>query len=197
MNGRTSLDDQIDHQVRMKNSKKKLILAKSHFLGPLRHVKRHLGYSFFGSHYEFSSESHPLGVDEFGRDVKLGLQRYLNLLKTRKVKIRSLVVHGSRTKGSWSPKSDIDVIVITNDAPPSKKLLSDHPLYLGVEAVSCSAIDFIHWIRECRLVALDAMYYGQVIFDDGFWIEARMALLQLEKEHNISPSDLLKKLAAI
>jgi hypothetical protein len=181
----------------MKNTKQKWSLTKSYFLGPLRHFKKRLGYSFFGSRYKFSSESHPLGVDEFGRDVKLGLQHYLKLLNTRDVEVRSLVVHGSRTKGAWSPKSDIDVLVITNDTPPSKKLLSDNPLYLGVEAVSCSAKDFMHWIRECRLVVLDAMYFGQVIFDDGFWVEARMAFLQIEKEYNISRDDLLKKLATI
>ena len=145
--------------------------------GPAKSLRRLLkiaGYCLFGVRHEFPKISGTIniGSDEFGRDVGAGLRLYMNILKHRGLEVRCIVVLGSRAKGSWTPKSDVDLLIIVGQRSRKKKSFWDHPLYLGIEPAICSDKEFLRWLRECRIIALDAMYYGVLAFDDGFWFEA-------------------------
>lgn len=153
-----------------------------------------------------------LGVDEQGRNVSIGLRQYTKLLIQREVKLHTLIVLGSRAKGRSKPESDVDVIVIASNLPgkssvdfltiPQKflnirrrLLLSDAPLFLGVQPSNCGSKDeFMMWLRNFRLSALDAVYYGKVIYDDGFWKEVTNEFDKIEHKLGLSKTGLKKML---
>jgi hypothetical protein len=191
------IDKEIDDRLRSKYrwSEKKY--------GPRKILKKFLviiGYHLFGVKYKFPYLPAPInfGYDRFGRDVASGLLLYLQLLQGRGLAIRSLVVLGSRAKGTWHPESDVDVLVILQQrSEKRRRFFSDHPLYASIEPTVCYDTEFMQWINECRLVALDAMYYGVIAFDDGFWAEAVKVFGHVERERNLPRDELLRRLAPI
>jgi hypothetical protein len=54
----------------------------------------------------------------------------------------------------------------------------------------CSKTEFIQWLKEFRVIALDAVYYGKVIYDDGFWKEVRRTFEKINKEYHLSRTEL-------
>jgi predicted nucleotidyltransferase len=134
-------------------------------------------------HYQNHSE---FGCDEFGRDVKDGLRRYVEILKLRGLAVNTVVLLGSRAKGSWTPQSDVDVVIIADNLPKERRnplakrlsdlrkslVLSDRPLYLGIEPSGCcSRVEFLERLERFDIQVLDAIFYGRVIYDDGFWLQ--------------------------
>jgi predicted nucleotidyltransferase len=141
------------------------------------------------------------GADELGRDVEDGLNRYIELLRKRKVQIHTVIVLGSRVKREWRPQSDIDVTVIASDLPTEgtaaltrrigslrrRILLSDKPLFIGIEPSGCcSRKEFLERLRRFDVSALDAVFYGRIIFDDGFWKKALEKYEEMDKEYALS-----------
>jgi predicted nucleotidyltransferase len=153
-----------------------------------------------------------LGVDEFGRDVARCLMEYANLLVNRGVKLHTLVVLGSRAKGRGKPESDVDIMVIASNLPGKKMpefanlpqkilnirqqlLLADGPLFIGVEPSSCcSKEEFLQWLRRFKVVALDAIYYGKVIYDDGFWKHVVQTFKKIEQKYGLDNTKLKEML---
>ncbi|MGD0028168.1 MAG: polysaccharide deacetylase family protein [Candidatus Bathyarchaeia archaeon] len=153
-----------------------------------------------------------LGKDERGRDIASCLQTYVALLQKRGVKLHTLIVLGSRAKGRGQPQSDVDVTIIASNLPGKSTseftnfaqkimnlrrelLLSDFPLLFGVQQSSCcSKTEFIQWLKEFRVIALDAVYYGKVIYDDGFWKEVRRTFEKIDKEYHLNRTELPKLL---
>jgi hypothetical protein len=124
------------------------------------------------------------GRDELGRDVEDGLRSYIQLLKQRRIQLHTVIVLGSRAKGTWKPQSDIDVTIIADNLPNEGKniltkrilgmhksfILSDRPLYMGIEPSGCcSGEEFLKRLKQFDIQTLDAIFYGKVIYDDGFW----------------------------
>jgi predicted nucleotidyltransferase len=156
-----------------------------------------------------------LGVDEYGRDVVFCLKEYAHLLIRKGVKLHTLIVLGSRAKGRGTPESDIDVMVIASNLPGVKTpeftnlpqkimnlkqrlLLSDFPLCIGVQpSACCSREEFLSWLKSFRVVALDAIYYGKVIYDDGFWEKALQLFKKLEKEYRLNETKIKEMLLVL
>jgi len=141
------------------------------------------------------------GLDEFGRDVEKGLKEYVNLLKERGLNLNTVILLGSRVKSKCKPDSDIDITVIASNLPKEGNYhipfgaifgfrrwlyLSDRPLFLGVEPGGCcSKEEFMLRLENFDVLALDALYYGTVIYDDGFWIEARRRFKEIETKYGL------------
>jgi hypothetical protein len=154
-------------------------------------VKRFQGRSIFG-------------CDQFGRDVEDGLFQYVKLLKRRHLEIHTVIILGSRAKGSWKPESDIDVTVVADNLPEEgtnimnrrvfdsrRHVLRDTPLCLGIEPTGCcSKKEFLERLKRFDLVALDAIFYGKIIYDDGFWAEVIEAFKELEQVYELSKINL-------
>lgn len=161
-------------------------------------VKKYEGYTPFGS-------------DEFGRDVADGISKYIELLKKRGLTVHTVIVLGSRAKGSWKPSSDIDITVIADDLPKNKKslpfrlfglgkhdILSDAPLCLGIEPSGCcSKEEFLKRLKEFDIQVLDAIFYGRIVYDVGFWPEVKKRFHKIEKEYNLSQLNLKQKLSKV
>jgi predicted nucleotidyltransferase len=156
-----------------------------------------------------------LGIDEYGRDVVSCLREYASLLISRGVKLHTLIVLGSRAKGRGKPESDVDVLVIASNLPGRKTseftslsqkimnirqrlLLTDFPLSIGVEpSSSCSKEDFLRWLKEFKVAALDGVYYGKIIYDDGFWNEVQRIFKELEKKYRLQETRLKEMLLVL
>ena len=170
-----------------------------------------LGHMLVG-HKKWDSRSvnHVLGIDEFGRDVAEGMQRYVEILKRRGLKLNTVLVLGSRAKGRSKPSSDIDVTIIAENLPVVKKypkplnriiglkrwfLLSDIPLFMDLEPSSChNKAEFLEKLKSFDRTALDAVYYGSVQYDDGFWKEVKATYAKIEKKYSLDETDLKQKL---
>ena len=141
-----------------------------------------------------------LGCDKHGKDIESGLREYVRLLRTRDSGLHTILVLGSRVKGTWLPASDVDVTVISDNLsrksqyPISQRLYdlqvhfrySDRPLNLGIVA-SCyySKSEFIRAIEQFDFQALDALFYGRVVYDNGFWQLAIDRYNELEKRYGL------------
>jgi len=150
------------------------------------------------------------GCDEYGRDIEDGLYKYINILKNRGLKVHTVILLGSRVKGLWTPKSDVDVTIIASNLPKEGKnllfkrllnfkrriVLSDRPLYLGIEPSGCcSKNEFLKKLEMFDINALDALLHGRVIYDDGFWLKAREKGKEIMSKHGLS-EELLKRVLA-
>ena len=152
------------------------------------------------------------GKDELGRDVEDGLLSYVQLLKQRGIKLHTVIVMGSRAKGRWKPQSDIDVTIIADNLPRegrnslSKRilalhkgfLLSERPLYMGIEPSGCCSEDeFLKRLRQFDIQILDAIFYGKVIYDDGFWAKVIKEYETLMKKYSLEKLPLKELLTSV
>lgn len=156
-----------------------------------------------------------LGTDDAGRDVVSGLEEYQRLLLSRNVRLHTLIALGSRAKGRGKPESDIDVTIIASDLPgksspgfpniPKKILnirrwflLNDIPIFMGIQPSGCcSKEEFLSWLGEFKLQALDAVYYGKVIYDDGFWQHVLATFREMEDKYQLNKTNLKELLIAL
>jgi len=148
------------------------------------------------------------GCDRHGRAVESGLNEYVRLLRAKDSKLHTVLVLGSRVKGKWSPGSDVEVTIISDSLssknldPISQRLYdlkvhsrySDRPLNMGIVA-SCyySRSEFLRSVEQLDFQALDALFYGDVIYDDGFWPTALGRYKELERRYGLD-RDRLKKI---
>jgi len=152
------------------------------------------------------------GCDDRGRDVESGIYKYAELLKRRNLKIHTILVLGSRTKGTWIPESDVDVTIISSSLPKkgrnliSKRLydlkvrflFSDRPLYLGIEPSVClTKEEFLKNLDQVDIQALDAIFYGRIIYDDGFWQMVKERYKELERKYRLDGIPLKEKLRVV
>ena len=148
------------------------------------------------------------GCDRLGRDVEDGLHKYIRMLKSRNLQISTVVVLGSRAKGLWKPNSDVDVTIIANNLPKERKnfvikrlldlkrnlILSDIPLNLCIEPSGCcSEEEFLTKLEKFDINALDAVLYGCVIYDEGFWPKVKEKYRELKEKYCLNDK-LLKEI---
>jgi predicted nucleotidyltransferase len=146
-----------------------------------------------------------LGVDQFGRKVNKFIVHYVELLKRRGLNVSTVVALGSRAKGRGKPDSDVDLLVISTDL--EKKgllssvkrhfLLSDMPICIGIEPSGCTKSEFLRRLANFDITALDAMYYGKIVYDDGFWSEVEKAFAKMKKECDFDQLHLMEGLLPI
>jgi predicted nucleotidyltransferase len=142
-----------------------------------------------------------MGCDELGRDVEDGIRKYIEILKSRGIDIETVIALGSRVKGSWKPESDVDVTIIANNLPNEGKnaisrrihdlkikvSLSDRPICMGIEPSGCcSPRQFLEKLEHFDIQELDAVLYGKVIYDTGFWRTALDRYKAIEKKYHLS-----------
>jgi len=156
-----------------------------------------------------------LGTDDIGRNVTSGVREYVNLLLKRNVNLHTLIVLGSRVKGRGKPGSDVDVTVIASNLPgksspeflniPQKilnikrcLLLNDAPIFMGIQpSACCSKEEFLSWLRDFKLLALDAVCYGRVVYDDGFWQQVLATFREIENKYQLNETNLKELLIAL
>ena len=87
-------------------------------------------------------------------------------------KIQSIVLFGSVARGEYTIYSDIDLLVIVSEEHSSfKDRLYEYSKYSDgwVEALVYTTREVDEMFRNFNPIILDALYYGLVIYDKGFW----------------------------
>jgi predicted nucleotidyltransferase len=168
----------------------------------MRRIYRHLGYVLAGQRYygtKVERNLGRLGVDEFGRDVELGLRLYARMLIERGLAVHSVIVVGSRVKRMFAPSSDVDAILVLDSLPSllDKWKITDAPLFLSIEAEPVTREAMRAKLRNFSLTALDAYYWGYVVLDDGFWEEEKRIFERLEVRCRLPSSHLKNMLASV
>lgn len=209
----TSIMQKVEKEVR-----KKLVEKKSHkkkLKNTVEQLSRRISHKIFNDpkvKIKKYQENSGFGYDVFGRDVEDGLGKYVKLLKSRKLQVHTVIVLGSRAKGSWTPKSDVDVTIIASNLPKEgtnpltkgflglkrKLVLSDKPIYLGIEPSGCcSKTEFLERLEQFDIQVLDAIFYGRVIYDEGFWQTVKMKYRNIERRYKLEQIPLKEMLRAV
>lgn len=204
------LEKEVQRKIAMKKGYRKKIkvllekeirgLLRKIFSSPKIKIREYDGKSAFG-------------CDLLGRDIEDGLRKYVRILIARNVDVHTVIVLGSRVKGKWIPESDVDVTIIASNLPKRKKnffivgklfelrrrlILSDRPLYLGIEPSNCFCKEeFLKQLERLDINALDAILYGKVIYDDGFWLKVKGKYEEIKKKYKLNDDVLREKLKAI
>jgi len=195
-----SINKQLESRLKLK---RKWNAQKLGVLSLCRRLHKWLGYIIFGLRAMNKCDPQinlDLGVDEFGRDIGSGLKLYLDLLAKRGVQVHSLIVLGSRAKKRERPWSDTDVLLITESVQElrsNQKLVSDTPLFLGIEAECYSRQEIVYMMGGFNLTFLDAVYWGVVVYDDGFWFEILRQFQKIESKYRLPHSAIKRKLFPI
>lgn len=212
---RTAILEEVEKRVKQKVHLKHGIRWKRTLYSMFWRLQNRICYRIFGakranpfSNLKTGQHAFNLGRDYFGRDVGRAMFTYVRLLKRRGVVVHTVVVLGSRAKERSTRESDVDTLVIAGNLPGrsypgmttlAQKILglgrwlflSDRPLFIGVQpSGSCSKEEFLQRLENFDLVALDALYYGKIIYDDGFWLEARKKFEEIEEKYNLQETPL-------
>jgi predicted nucleotidyltransferase len=142
-----------------------------------------------------------LGKDNYGRDVAEYLTVYANLLKCRGVRLHTVLVLGSRAKGRWKPDSDVDIVVIADDLPRAHYerwfAVRDAPINIGADICACTLEEFLRYLGEFRIMALDAVFYGRIVYDDGLWSEILAHFTELESKYRLNRYEIAEALSVV
>jgi len=130
-----------------------------------------------------------LGTTPEGVDVSKSLLRYVRFLLSRGVRVRSVIVIGSRARGDWLPWSDTDVVIVIDQA--DKRLpRNEDALAIGLETRVFRPDELLKALEEFRLTALEAGDHGIPIYDDGFWHEFKARFEELRRAHGLERTEL-------
>jgi predicted nucleotidyltransferase len=161
----------------------------------IRRVLRNLSYRMSKANYPrqlrgSSCSGLDLGKDNFGRDVAQNLSVYANLLRCRGVRLHIVLVLGSRAKGRWKPDSDVDLVVIADDLPRKHYerwfAVRDAPINMGADICACRPDEFLEYLKEFRIMALDAVLYGKIVYNDGLWSGILANFTELESKYRLN-----------
>jgi hypothetical protein len=142
-----------------------------------------------------------LGKDNFGRDVAENVSIYANLLRSRGVRLHTVLVLGSRAKGKWTPDSDVDLVVLADDLPSKHYerwyAVRDSPINMGADICACTPIEFLEYLREFRIWALDAVFYGRIAYDDGLWSGILAHFTEMENKYGLNRHEIAETLRLV
>jgi predicted nucleotidyltransferase len=172
----------------------------------VRRVLRNLSYRMSKANYprqlrrSWCSDL-DLGKDNFGRDVAENVGVYANLLRCRGVRLRAVLVLGSRAKGRWKPDSDVDLVVIADDLPRKHYerwfVVRDAPINMGADICACTSDEFLQYLEEFRIIALDAVLYGKIVYDDGLWSGILAHFAELEGKYRLKRYEVAETLRIV
>ncbi|MEM0440468.1 MAG: nucleotidyltransferase domain-containing protein [Candidatus Caldarchaeum sp.] len=117
------------------------------------------------------------------------VRRFLEELEAAGYSVKSVVLFGSYAKDSFTEASDIDVCVVCENLPRNVWGLPDLtklPRVRGVQPLAYTPEDFLSALRKLSPVALDIVYDGIVLRDDGFMKQAKAVYEELRAKHGLT-----------
>ena len=129
-----------------------------------------------------------LGQTPEEEDVLTRLRGYVRFLLSKGIRLKCVVVIGSRARGSWKPWSDTDVLIVVDQA--DKRLpRNEDALAIGLEARIFRPEELLRALEELRLTALEAGDHGVPIYDDGFWQFFKARFEETKKAYELERID--------
>jgi predicted nucleotidyltransferase len=98
-----------------------------------------------------------------------------------------IILYGSRAKGTFTNKSDVDIIVISKNFDQDflsriRSLIDSNATMLPIEPLGYTEDEFNGMLESCRLTALDAVKEGVAFFGEDYFDRLRIKLNELEKK---------------
>jgi len=98
------------------------------------------------------------------------------------------VLYGSMARGDNNLWSDIDFLVISDKLPQNlrKRLEFLYSLTeMSIEVKGYTRTEFLNMIEKRNPIALDSLYEGKIIADDGFWEIAMNKFEEVKKRYEL------------
>lgn len=118
--------------------------------------------------------------------VKQELQEYCrNVIKS--FKPLCIILYGSRAKGTFTPQSDADIIVISNNFNQDflsriRSLIDLNATALPIEPLGYTESEFIIMLESFRLTALDSVSEGIALYGEDYFDHLKERLGEHEKK---------------
>ncbi len=121
-----------------------------------------------------------------GKNAYEIVERWIHNVLNQKLDLLTVLIIGSRAEGKWEPWSDIDLVAIFENLPDnldrwSDFIFDDTPF---IESRIYTKEEFLKALEELDLTALEAMHHGLLIYDKGFYNEARKKFDEVVKNGN-------------
>jgi predicted nucleotidyltransferase len=116
-----------------------------------------------------------------GRPAIEHLANYTERL-SKLTKVRAVVVIGSRAHGTWKPSSDIDAIIVVDEAIPYAEL----PPPGAVDPRIYTAKELLEAIEAAEYELIEAFEEGRVAYDEGVWKEMLKAYEEVKEKLKIN-----------
>ncbi|ACS91077.1 nucleotidyltransferase domain-containing protein [Thermococcus sibiricus] len=99
----------------------------------------------------------------------------------------TIILFGSYARGNYNLASDFDIIVISdklkgNPLERTRGLYMLNEEFLPVDIIAYTRKEFLKALENLSPSALDAMEYGKVLYDDGFYNVAKKKFEELKKK---------------
>jgi Nucleotidyltransferase domain. len=118
-----------------------------------------------------------------GMDKIEGIKWYCEKVRKR-FSSRAIILIGSYARGDFYDDSDIDLIIISDELPEQIMdriyiLIKMNDSSIPIEPHGFKTDEFMGMIRELNIMALDTIYEGKVVYDDGFIDDAKRNMRKL------------------
>jgi len=102
-----------------------------------------------------------------------GINRYCHLL-VKAVAPVCIILHGSVARGTFTPRSDVDVLVIGGDLPPHfleriQVLMQLNDTHAPIEPLGYTTDEFADMLKNRHVTALDALYFGVPLYGSTYF----------------------------
>lgn len=117
--------------------------------------------------------------------VEQALQDYSKEI-IKRFKPSCIILYGSRAKGTYTPLSDVDIIVISNNFEMDflsriRSLIDLNTSAFPIEPLGYTESEFSDMFESFRLTALDAVYEGVAIFGEDYFSILKVRLAEVMK----------------
>ncbi len=97
-----------------------------------------------------------------------------------------IILYGSRAKGTFTPQSDADIIIISNNFDQDflsriKSLIDLNATVLPIEPLGYTESEFTNMLESFRLTALDAVSEGIALYGEDYFDHLKGRLDELGK----------------
>ena len=121
-----------------------------------------------------------LGLVWDGRRAIEIINEFIDSLLDLSVNLKSVVVIGSRARGSWRRSSDIDLVMVFDDSDGLDKIIMAEHIGL-IDPKPYTVEEAFRAIENADTTMIEAFEYGVIVYDDGFWCRLRSRYEELLK----------------
>ena len=124
---------------------------------------------------------------DYLKNVNNILAEYSKIVSSKLGKFTG-VLYGSMARGDNNLWSDIDFLVITDKLPqnPLRRIEFLYSLTeASIEVKGFTRNEFLNMIEKRNPIALDSLYEGKIIVDDGFWEIAMNKFEEVKKRYEL------------
>jgi len=107
-----------------------------------------------------------------GRSARAVAEEFVASLIEAGADVKAAVVIGSGARGGWRPHSDIDLVLVLGSRRDIRPVL-EAPGLGTVDPKPYTVREAIDALEKADTTIIEAMEFGVVIHDDGFWSKLR------------------------